>query len=544
MPLPKDIDYFEAIHHPLRCFRDDVLRRGQAVPDPRGKPVAHTGQFADVYEIRCAGTRDRWAVKCFTRELVGLPSRYHALNEQVLGLDTPFLTPAEYHEQGMLVRGRWYPIVKMRWVDGQPLNQFVLKSCAQPKVLLQLAELWQGLARDLRRAGVAHGNLQHNHVLVCRAAADTLALQLLDYDGVFVSGLAGQPADKVGHPNYQHPQRLAAKACDADGDRFPFLAIYVALRALAVDGVALWERFDHGDNLLFRAADFQEPAASALFRTLWRLGDPVVRSLAGRLLLACYGNPADLPLLEELAAGGALLPAEEAHVQAVIGNEVPPGPAARSMAVDEPSAPAPPPTGTLETDEDGTPYALVVDDGAALAPPPAPSGPSACAEELATGVFDTQAVAVPPTVLTGELEIVDEDEPQDGPEVAVYHLEAWMPEQVAVIKLKGFVRDKDAEVVESVPGKVRVRLLDRYYVAPDAPTPGVLSWLGLAAAPRPEPRLLAELEMRLKHKETEFKRLLDITVRIRPGDGAVPGDPDWHTFCDRTFCELRGYLMG
>jgi serine/threonine-protein kinase len=132
----------------------------------------------------------------------------------------------------------------------------------------------------------------------------------------------------------------------------------------------------------------------------------------------------------------------------------------------------------------------------------------------------------------------------DGPGVAVYQLEAWMPEKIAIIKLQGFVRAEDGEILESIPGLVRVHLLDRCYLPPEAPPPGLLSWLGLAPAPRVQPRVVAELELHLKHKETDFQRLLDITVRIRPGEDAEPYDPKWRAYCDRLFCTLRGFLMG
>src|SRR5947209_6544929 len=121
MVLPQDSDYFEAIQHPLRCFRDETLRRGQPVLDAQGNPLAHHGQHADVYQIRSAAARERWAIKCYTHELPGLQRRYQALSEQLLGMDCPALVQAEYLDQGVCIRGRWSPAIKMRWVDGQTL---------------------------------------------------------------------------------------------------------------------------------------------------------------------------------------------------------------------------------------------------------------------------------------------------------------------------------------------------------------------------------------------------------------------------------------
>ena len=55
-----------------------------------------------------------------------------------------------------------------------------------------------------------------------------------------------------------------------------------------------------------------------------------------------------------------------------------------------------------------------------------------------------------------------------------FHMEAWMPEQIAIMKLRGFVHDAGGEVVESVPGLIKVRLGGR-----KRRPSGALAWLGL-----------------------------------------------------------------
>ena len=44
------------------------------------------------------------------------------------------------------------------------------------------------------------------------------------------------------------------------------------------------------------------------------------------------------------------------------------------------------------------------------------------------------------------------------PNAVTYRMEAWMPDAIASYKLRGFVNDHDGEVIESVPGRIRVRL--------------------------------------------------------------------------------------
>jgi hypothetical protein len=264
-------------------------------------PVPCSGNFADVYEVRNA-TR-AWAVKCFTREVAGLRQRYREISA-FLGKDRlRFAVDFQYLDQGIRVRGQWYPVLKMDWVEGLLLNEFVRQHLDRPATLDALADLWARLARRLRRAGVAHGDLQHGNVLLVPGSeAGALALKLIDYDGMVVPALARVPSGEVGHPAYQHPQRLREGTYNAEVDRFPMLVIYVALRALVAGGRALWDRYDTGDNLLFRQQDLQAPGKSALFYELLKVGDPSVRLLAEQLIDAARKPLEQTPLLQELIA--------------------------------------------------------------------------------------------------------------------------------------------------------------------------------------------------------------------------------------------------
>ena len=135
-----------------------------------------------------------------------------------------------------------------------------------------------------------------------------LALRLIDYDGMYVPALADTPSGELGHPAYQHPQRLREGTYNAEVDRFSHLAIYTAIRCLMIGRGQLWQRFNNGDNLLFREADFKQPATSDLFGALWELRDADVRALAGRLILACRRPLDQTPLLGEILVNGKVLP--------------------------------------------------------------------------------------------------------------------------------------------------------------------------------------------------------------------------------------------
>jgi serine/threonine-protein kinase len=122
--------------------------------------------------------------------------------------------------------------------------------------------------------------------------------------------------------------------------------------------------------------------------------------------------------------------------------------------------------------------------------------------------------------------------------LVVRHLEAWMPERIAAYKLRGFVSDVGGEVVESVPGRIHVRLGARgslYHPAGQGP----FSWLGLGRRSG-----LIDMELLLERANPNRESLLHITVTMRSPNGDTALNPEWRARCDQIYCDLRGYLMG
>lgn len=300
MIWPNATDYNAAVQNPQLCFRDDDLRQGQAAGDLFGLPRPHSGNFADVYQIQ-GGDGQSWAVKCFTRPVPGLQTRYHAISEHLRHAQRAFMVEFHFLEEGICIRGQWHPLVKMRWVEGFRLNEFIREHLNKSAVLDRLAQLWVRLAQELRDAAMAHGDLQHGNVLLAPSSkSGSLALKLIDYDGMFVPALADRPSGEIGHPHYQHPRRPHEGGYDRDMDRFSHLLIYTALRSLRIGGEELWQRYDNQENLLFREEDFLQPSKSRLLHELWQMGDREVRGLVGHLLLASRRPLAAIPTLDEL----------------------------------------------------------------------------------------------------------------------------------------------------------------------------------------------------------------------------------------------------
>jgi hypothetical protein len=301
VPWPTSQDYNEAVQNPAVCFADPELRRGRAAANSLGLPMPCSGNFADVYHV--TGPGGAWAVKCFTRQVAGLRERYAAVSTFLERARLRFMVDCRYLTEGVRVRGQWYPVVKMRWVDGHLLNEFVRDSLDRPTLLDRLLHLWVRMARRLRVAKMAHGDLQHGNVILTpEEGRVSHTVKLVDYDGVWVPALAGRRSGEVGHANYQHPQRLREGTDSPEVDRFPLLVVATALCCLRVAGRGLWDRWDNGDNLLFKQADFAHPHQSKLFAELLRLPDAEARSVAAQLMAACQKPLEQTPLLEEVFA--------------------------------------------------------------------------------------------------------------------------------------------------------------------------------------------------------------------------------------------------
>ncbi len=318
MAWPQATDYNEALQTPALCFRDADLQQAEAAVDLFGLPRTRSGNFADVYELRDASSGQTWAVKCFTREVHGLHERYRAISDHLGQAQLSFMVQFTFLDEGVRVRGEWFPVVKMRWVAGLTLNEFVRDHADKPGYMEQLAGLWLRLAQQLHNAQMAHGDLQHGNVLlVSGTKANALKLRLIDYDGMWVPALADKPSGELGHPNFQHPERVRSAPYHREVDRFAHLVIFTALRCLVVGGGSLWQRHDNGENLLFRERDFREPGNSPLLRELWQQDDADLRALAGHLMLAAQGPLADVPLLEDVWLSSGAKPLSPAQAELV-----------------------------------------------------------------------------------------------------------------------------------------------------------------------------------------------------------------------------------
>ena len=245
--------------------------------DRNGFPLTYTGRFAVVFRLLLPGNL-AVALRIFTTPDKNLLGNREARSRKASETLTQWqaemgdiLPPFVSLPDAVRVAGQWYPAQVLPWAEGEPLLSFVARNRADSLVLRTLAQTVQEAIHRLEAAGIAHGDLQHDNLLVTNQGQ---RITLVDYDGIYTKELAefGPPVE-CGHPNYQHPNR-GVTHYGPGMDRFAASVIRTALLLLAT-APQTWEQFDgdFGEGLLFTAADFAQPSQSDLFAVAHQYAD-------------------------------------------------------------------------------------------------------------------------------------------------------------------------------------------------------------------------------------------------------------------------------
>lgn len=282
MPWPTVTDYQEVIQNPRICFSDSELRTSSPMLTPLGLPKPISGNFASVYQMKC-GDR-KFAVRCFLRHFPDQEQRYKEISNHLNQNRLQYMVNFIFIAQGIRVKGNWYPILKMEWIEGEQLDKYIEKNLNNPGVLSKLATNFCQLVSDLRNCSIAHCDLQHGNILVINGN-----LRLIDYDGMFVPGLSRKPSHELGHINFQHPRRTEGDF-GLHVDSFSSWVIYLSLLVVSINP-NIWRRLKAGDeSLLFQRKDFEYPDSSITFHALEQINDQRLQPLIKQFRSFMYCN--------------------------------------------------------------------------------------------------------------------------------------------------------------------------------------------------------------------------------------------------------------
>jgi hypothetical protein len=282
------------------AFKDKAFHGADVEKTKTGLPRARSGAFAVVYKLTQAnGTTS--ALRLFLKDGDDRQERYQFVNEHLSRQKLSSLVPFNYTDKAFRAAdGQLYPMMTMEWVKGETLFDWLQHraTAGDQKAIRAVTEKWKQTIKDLNRAQIAHGDLQHDNVMIT-ASGD---IKLVDYDGMCVPKLVGRRNLEIGVEPYQHPQRDGETKLSLSLDNFSAAFIYVGLRALAADP-KLWHDFvvqTEYDKMLFRKEDFENPQASPLFQRLRRSPDADVQRLATTLHELSRVRIDQVPFLDDL----------------------------------------------------------------------------------------------------------------------------------------------------------------------------------------------------------------------------------------------------
>lgn len=277
---PSPQDYNEAVQTPSYSYADKVLQCGTAESTILGIPRPRSGNFASVYKVHC--TDSVWAVRCFLHRADGLNGRYIEIARSIKLSGLPYFADFEFLEKGIRVRNEWFPILKMEWLDGLGLTEFIDQNLARQAKFEEIAQDFKRVMLDLQSHGIAHGDLQHGNLLISGNQ-----LRLVDYDGMFVQAFAQTLSPELGHRNYQHPLRLPQHFNDRLDD-FAAWVIYGCLLILSKDP-SLWTTVKKSgdDCLLFKKNDYVQPEESWAFYQLDQHSNTEVQKISRFIRSLC-----------------------------------------------------------------------------------------------------------------------------------------------------------------------------------------------------------------------------------------------------------------
>ena len=292
---PAQSDYSRAMQNLTFSVspRYTEVRDAKVSPNPfvklSGNIVYSSGNYGTIFKLVNNGYAH--ALKCFTRSKPDLNRRYLGISKALHSTRGDNLAFVDFQYLPNAVRtfknpSIFFPALRMLWIEGTNLNQFITDHIKYRKDLMKLADDFLSEMEKIRKVGIAHGDISGDNIMVGQKGKITL----VDYDGMFVPEFAGMKAAEIGHDHFQHPARDAATYSERL-DNFSILITYLSILAVA-EKPDLWEKYNGGDQdcLIFRKKDFQNPKISPVIADLLKIRGRV-RSLAELLLEALSHGP-------------------------------------------------------------------------------------------------------------------------------------------------------------------------------------------------------------------------------------------------------------
>ena len=288
MRYPLLSEYMEAIRKAEDSFNQ--LSDLRPVLNGKGDPMMAIGDSSVVFKLQDVNTMRLYAVKCFTQEQPQRAEHFQKIAERMERSSSPYLLRFRYLEREFFVDTtqsdeEYFPVLLMDWTEGITLDTYLKTHLHDCYALQLLTFRFCRMSAWLLSQPFAHGNLKPDNILV----KEDGSLVLVDYDGIFVASLSGQPPREPASPDFSHPSHTLT-TYDEHLDDFPIATIALSLKAISLQP-SLYTQFATPDRLLFSAADYQDIGRSTTLKAILSLStDTELASLLSAFLLATAKN--------------------------------------------------------------------------------------------------------------------------------------------------------------------------------------------------------------------------------------------------------------
>lgn len=261
--MPNTQDIITAVKNLDVFLKISELKGAKPRLNSNGSLFVFTGGFNMVFQI--VHNSKKWAFRVWHVPMGENKDRYLAISKYLTNSKLPYFADFIYDEKGLLVNGELTDTIRMEWLDGVLIKDYIEKHLNDKTKLEHLANNFLEMSKTLRENKISHGDLQEGNLLV----DDSGKIRLVDYDSICIPEIEGQSELVTGLKGYQHPSRFKNSKASLKADYFSELIIYISILGIAIKP-DLWEKYQVKDTcyLLFTETDFENIESSKIYSDL------------------------------------------------------------------------------------------------------------------------------------------------------------------------------------------------------------------------------------------------------------------------------------
>ena len=273
--MPNKNDIITAVNNLDVFLRIDDLKGATVKKNANGQPFFFTGGFNMVFQLEKQSKI--WAFRVWHINIQNIKERFQKISDYLTKQKLPYFADFIYDEKGLLVNGELLDTIRMEWLDGLLLKDYIEKNLNNKQKLQELAESFLTMYKELHSHNISHGDLQHGNILIDNQDK----IVLIDYDSVCVPDIEGKEELVSGLIGYQHPSRINSKnKASLKADYFSELIIYFSILAIS-EKPSLWSDYQVKDTneLLFNEEDFKDFTQSKIYQELSNISKDEIKDL-------------------------------------------------------------------------------------------------------------------------------------------------------------------------------------------------------------------------------------------------------------------------